>query len=85
MQQGTYTPNKNQLIVVGQSALVDVVDHPTCPGMTVRTTAVKEYDEVTGIFITDNTVFTPIPQTPEVPAVPVVPASKVATIKEVSE
>lgn len=60
MQQATYAPNKDQLIVVGSPALVDVVSHPTCSHCTVRTTAVKEYNKATGIFITDNTVFTPI-------------------------
>ena len=60
MQQATYKPNPNEKIVVGENAFVDVVQHPTCSNCTVRTTAVKEYDEATGVFITDNTVFTPV-------------------------
>lgn len=86
LQQATYAPNKHELIVVGQAALVDVISHPTCSNCTVRTTPVKEYNAETGIFITDNTVFTPVEQPKDevvVPPAPVVkPASKLPTIKE---
>lgn len=91
LQQATYAPNKYEHIVVGESALVVVISHPTCSNCTVRTTPVKEYDVDTGIFITDNTVFTPVEFTPVeqpktevvVPPAPVVkPASKLPTIKE---
>lgn len=85
LQQATYAPNKDEHIVVGQSALVDVISHPTCSNCTVRTTPVKEYNAETGIFITDNTVFTPVEQPKAevvVPPAVVKPASKLPTIKE---
>lgn len=86
LQQATYAPNKHELIVVGHAALVDVISHPTCSNCIVRTTEVKEYNAETGIFITDNTVFTPAEQPKAevvVPPAPVVkPASKLPTIKE---
>ena len=91
MQQATYAPNKDQLIVVGSPTLVDVISHPTCSNCTVRTTAVKEYNEATGIFITDNTVFTPIEQPPTVAQEPAAPPavvtspSKLPTIKEIKQ
>jgi hypothetical protein len=75
MQHATYKPNPNERIIVGESALVDVIEHPTCSHCTVRTTEVLSYEESTGIFVTDNTEFHPIIDAVPVQAIiePVVP------------
>lgn len=62
-QTAIYHPNKYERIIVGESAIIFGVNHPdkvNCPtGLMVYTSRVVSFDEITGVFETENTTYSP--------------------------
>lgn len=60
-----YLSNRPKHIVPGQRAIVEPVDHPDHERVSnegpVITSVVLTYDTMTGVFVTQNTVYVPIP------------------------